>query len=189
MLKTGTFIKQSLLENFDELVTVRGLTQDQLRKFNENGNKDRRAFKGKYHAVHSSGSTGKPGYFVYDNRAWNSMLIGIIRVALWGMSMPRLLKFLAEKPRIAIYRCDGRTLRRRNGGRRRNRRRGRGANAPRRKNSALGMGEPYQRIQAEYDNRLSVGSENSRRACGKGRGRTENKSYCHLRRAAWQDFS
>lgn len=104
-----TLDKQSLLENFDKLVTVQDITQNELRKFDENSNKNRRAFKGKYHAVHSSGSTGKPGYFVYDKRAWNFMLIGIIRAALWGMSMPRLLKFLAEKPRIAyIAATDGR---------------------------------------------------------------------------------
>lgn len=104
-----TLDKRTLLENFDELVTVRDLTQDELREFDGSGTKDRRAFKGKYHTVHSSGSTGKPGYFVYDKRAWNSMLIGIIRAALWGMSMPRLLKFLAEKPRIAyIAATDGR---------------------------------------------------------------------------------
>lgn len=37
------------------------------------------------------------------------MLIGIIRAALWGMSMPQILKFLADKPRIAyIAATDGR---------------------------------------------------------------------------------
>ena len=104
-----TIDKQTLLSHFDEIITVSDITQDELRRFDDSAEKDRRAFKEKYHVVHSSGSTGKPGYFVYDNSAWNAMLIGIIRAALWGMSMPRILKLLAEKPRIAyIAATDGR---------------------------------------------------------------------------------
>ena len=104
-----TIDKQTLLSHFDEIITVSDITQDELRRFDESAEKDRRAFKEKYHVVHSSGSTGKPGYFVYDNNAWNAMLIGIIRAALWGMSMPQILKLLAEKPRIAyIAATDGR---------------------------------------------------------------------------------
>lgn len=104
-----TIDKQALLSHFDEIITVPDITQDELRRFDENSEKDRRAFKGKYHIVHSSGSTGKPGYFVYDNNAWSIMLIGIIRAALWGMSMPQILKLLADKPRIAyIAATDGR---------------------------------------------------------------------------------
>lgn len=104
-----TIDKQTLLSRFDEIITVSDITQDELRRFDESAEKDRRAFKEKYHVVHSSGSTGKPGYFVYDNKAWNAMLIGIIRAALWGMSMPQILKFLADKPRIVyIAATDGR---------------------------------------------------------------------------------
>ncbi len=104
-----TIDKQGLLKYFDKLITVSDITQDELLRFDESTEKDRRAFKRKYHIVHSSGSTGKPGYFMYDNNAWSSMLIGIIRAALWGMSMPQILKFLAEKPRIAyIAATDGR---------------------------------------------------------------------------------
>lgn len=104
-----TIDKQTLLLHFDEIITVSDITQEELRRFDEGAEKDRSAFKGKYHVVHSSGSTGKPGYFVYDNNAWSSMLIGIIRAALWGMPMPKILKFLAEKPRIAyIAATDGR---------------------------------------------------------------------------------
>lgn len=104
-----TIDKKTLLSHFDEIITVSDITQNELRWFDKSAEKDRRAFKVKYHVVHSSGSTGKPGYFVYDNKAWSSMLIGIIRAALWGMSMPQILKFLADKPRIAyIAATDGR---------------------------------------------------------------------------------
>ena len=101
--------KQTLLHNFDQLITVPDLTQDELRRFDAETAADRRAYKGKYHVVHSSGSTGKPGYFVYGEAAWRTMLLGIIRAALWGMPMKEIIKLLGAGPRIAyIAATDGR---------------------------------------------------------------------------------
>ena len=101
--------KSSLLNHFDELVTAGDLKQDELRKFDEEETIDQRTFKGKYHLVHSSGSTGKPGYFVYVQAAWIYMLLGIVRAALWNMSMPQILKFLAREPHILyVAATDGR---------------------------------------------------------------------------------
>lgn len=90
-----TIDKKTLLEYFNELVTVPGLTQEGVRAFDEEGLADRKPYLGKYHVVHSSGSTGKPGYFVYDETAWNEMLLGIIRGALWDMSMGEIASVLA----------------------------------------------------------------------------------------------
>ena len=95
-----TIDKQALLEHFDELVTVPDLKQENLREFDAREAADRKPYQGKYHVVHSSGSTGKPGYFVYDEDAWSQMLLGIIRAALWGMSMPQILGLLMKRPRI-----------------------------------------------------------------------------------------
>lgn len=101
-------IKKILLEHFDELITVGDLTQEELREFDAQADTDRRPYKGKYHMVHSSGSTGKPGYFVYDEKAWDSMLLGIIRAALWNMTMPQILALLMKHPRIVyIAATDG----------------------------------------------------------------------------------
>ena len=104
-----TIGKAALLKNFDRLVTVPDLKQAELRRFDAVESTDRRPFLEKYHLVHSSGSTGEPGYFVYDEAAWNTMLLGILRGALWGMSMPQILKLLAGKPHILyIAATDGR---------------------------------------------------------------------------------
>lgn len=104
-----TIDKATLLSEFDRLVTAPDLCQEALRRFDEQETPDRKPFLGKYHVVHSSGSTGKPGYFLYDESAWSSMLLGIIRGALWNMSMPQILKLLARGPRIAyIAATDGR---------------------------------------------------------------------------------
>lgn len=104
-----TLDKAALMEHFDELVTVPELRQEELRRFDEREQADRKPYLGKYHLVHSSGSTGKPGYFVYDEAAWSQMLLGILRGALWGMTMPQILRLLAGRPRIVyIAATDGR---------------------------------------------------------------------------------
>ena len=104
-----TIDKTVLMEHFDELITVQDLSQEELRKFDAETEADRKPYLGKYHVVHSSGSTGKPGYFIYDEAAWHTMLLGIIRGALWNMTMPQILKLLAGRPRIIyIAATDGR---------------------------------------------------------------------------------
>ena len=103
-----TINKKILMEHFDELVTVTDVKQDELRQFDANESMDEKTFRN-YHVVHSSGSTGKPGYFIYDREAWDQMLLGIIRGALWGMPMPQIVKLLMGKPRIVyIAATDGR---------------------------------------------------------------------------------
>ena len=96
-----TLNKTTLLDQFDSLITVPDVTQEELRRFDAEETAGRKPYKGKYHMVHSSGSTGTPGYFLYDTAAWNQMLLGIIRGALWDMSMPQILALLARGPRIA----------------------------------------------------------------------------------------
>lgn len=104
-----TMDKNSLMEHFDEIVTVPDIRQEELRKFDERVTPDKKLFRGKYHVVHSSGSTGVPRYFVYDTSAWDSMLLGIIRGALWDMTMPQILKLLSGGLRILyIAATDGR---------------------------------------------------------------------------------
>lgn len=103
-----TMDKDILMEHFEEIITKPELTQERLRRFDEEKGKGEK-FLGKYHIVHSSGSTGLPKYFVYDDRAWEQMLIGIIRGALWDMSMPQILRLLSGGLRILyIAATDGR---------------------------------------------------------------------------------
>ena len=103
-----TINKKILMEHFDELITVSDVRQEELRQFDAEVSMDEKTFRN-YHVVHSSGSTGKPGYFIYDREAWNQMLLGIIRGALWGMSMPQIIKLLVKRPRIVyIAATDGR---------------------------------------------------------------------------------
>ena len=101
--------KHTLMENFDRIVTAPGMTQARLREFDEHAEMGREPMDGGYHVVHSSGSTGRPCYFLYDEAAWRTMLLGIIRGALWHMGMGEIVRLLAGRPRVMyIAAVDGR---------------------------------------------------------------------------------
>jgi len=99
--------KDTLMRNFDSLVTVPDIKQAELAQFDAAHDLSAKTYKGKYHLVHSSGSTGEPRYFVYDENAWNTMLQGILRGALWGLSMPEIIPLLLGKPRILYIAATG----------------------------------------------------------------------------------
>lgn len=104
-----TLDKATFIQYFDEIVTDDTLNQNELQLFDEDIDSNQTTYKGQYHVVHSSGSTGKPTYYVYDEYAWSEMLIGILRAALWDMSMSQILKLLLSGPRIVyIAATDGR---------------------------------------------------------------------------------
>lgn len=104
-----TIDKSVFLSRFEEIITVPDMTQEEIRNFDEQETSSKKLFRDKYHIVHSSGSTGMPKYFVYDKSAWNYMLLGIVRGALWNMTMPQILGFLIHGPRIVyIAATDGR---------------------------------------------------------------------------------
>lgn len=101
--------KTMLMEHFDEIVTDPEIKQRKIRQFDENSSRDEKLFREKYHIVHSSGSTGIPRYFVYDKKAWEQMLSGIVRGALWDMNIRDIRKLLSGGLRILyIAATDGR---------------------------------------------------------------------------------
>lgn len=104
-----TLNKELLMEHYDEIVTDPKIRQSELRSFGEKSSDSMERYLGKYHVVHSSGSTGVPRYFLYDTRAWEEVIISVIHGALWELSFRDVLKLLAGKPRILyIAATDGR---------------------------------------------------------------------------------
>lgn len=100
--------KKELMKNFNEIVCT-NVDINEMRSFDANPDNNNKLYKDKYHIVHSSGTTEKPGYFIYDEKAWQQMLIATIRAALWDMSMKEIIKLLSKKPRIVyIAETDGR---------------------------------------------------------------------------------
>lgn len=104
-----TVDKEILVSHFDELVTVDDLKQEEIRAFDASHSINTKKYLDKYHLVHSSGSTGIPRFFVYDEAAWTQMLLGIIRGALWDMSILDIFKLIFSHPAILyIAATDGR---------------------------------------------------------------------------------
>lgn len=102
-----TMDKADLLAHFDQIVTVPDVCQSELRQFDADEPCQNQLYRGRYHIVHSSGTTGKPGYFLYDGDAWDQMLLGIIRGALWGMTGAEIAKLLLGRPRIVYIAATG----------------------------------------------------------------------------------
>ena len=95
-----TLNKELLMEHYDEIVTDTNVKQSELRSFGEKSSDSMDRYLGKYHVVHSSGSTSVPRYFLYDEQAWEEVIISVICGALWELSFRDILKLLAKKPRI-----------------------------------------------------------------------------------------
>lgn len=103
-----TLDKATLIENFSSIVTTKGITQESLRLLDEEKNRQIKQPCSKIHLVHSSGSTGTPRYFYYDDSAWNMMLAGIIRGAFWEKNFFEMLSFVRKGARLCyIAAVDG----------------------------------------------------------------------------------
>ncbi len=63
--------KQIMMENFDEFVCDRLLQQKLLEAFIAAPSSHGKLYRGVYQVIHTSGSTGRVGLFVYDIHSWN----------------------------------------------------------------------------------------------------------------------
>lgn len=87
--------KQILFENFTEILTDKNAVGGDYEQL-------------KIHTVHSSGSTGTPRYFLYDNLAWQTVMAGITRGYMWNISLFKLMKILLTGVRfLYIAATDG----------------------------------------------------------------------------------
>jgi phenylacetate-CoA ligase len=101
--------KERLMEHFDEVITAPRITQSALRSFDASGAGKEEVYLDQYHVVHSSGSTGTPRFFLYNDQSWEEMLAGIIRGGLWNVSMSQFVKWYVNDPRVMfIAATDGR---------------------------------------------------------------------------------
>lgn len=89
--------KKTLIENFARLNTI-SVTQEELAAFDASQSEGK--FKGKYAVVHSSGSTSKPCYFIYDKKGWDYLIAGILRAALWDLSLGQVIGLVKKGSRI-----------------------------------------------------------------------------------------
>src|SRR5688572_15620928 len=62
--------KSILMERFDEIVTVSDVTKRGVAGFLSRSKDPRELFLGKYRVIHTSGSSGEVGYFVFSAQDW-----------------------------------------------------------------------------------------------------------------------
>ena len=75
--------KAMLMENFDDLVTDRTLHLENLRRFAEAGEAGQR-FQDRYYVNATSGSSGHPGFFLFDESEWSFVLASFARGQEWS---------------------------------------------------------------------------------------------------------
>jgi putative adenylate-forming enzyme len=75
--------KAMMMENFDELVTDRSLHLEDVRAFAKQGEAGQR-FRDRYWVNATSGSSGHPGFFLFDETEWTSVLASFARAQEWS---------------------------------------------------------------------------------------------------------
>jgi putative adenylate-forming enzyme len=81
--------KTLLMEHFDELVCDPRLRRDQLLDRSGQLSRDR-LYLDRYRVLVTSGSSGRPGLFVYDPDGWRSIITQMLRSSSWAGLAPSL---------------------------------------------------------------------------------------------------
>lgn len=75
--------KSMMMEHFDELVTDRSLHLGDVRTFAERADVGER-FKDRYYVTATSGSSGQPGFFLFNASEWTAVLASFARGQEWS---------------------------------------------------------------------------------------------------------
>lgn len=78
--KIPTLDKETLMENLDDVLTVDDVSKEEILSFLDKSKDPNELFKNKYHIIHSSGSSGKLGLFVYSKKEWDTVYPYITKV-------------------------------------------------------------------------------------------------------------
>ncbi len=62
--------KHDVIKHFDAIVTDRRITRDLIADFLAQSTDPQELFEGHFHALHTSGTSGTVGYFVFSHEAW-----------------------------------------------------------------------------------------------------------------------
>jgi phenylacetate-CoA ligase len=81
--------KSLLMEHFDELVCDPRLRRDELLDWVGRITRDQ-LYLDRYRVMLTSGSSGRPGLFVYDAAGWRSIAAGLLRGTTWAGLRPTL---------------------------------------------------------------------------------------------------
>ena len=81
--------KSLLMEHFDQLVCDPRLRRDELLGHVGRMTRDQ-LYLNRYRLIVTSGSSGRPGLFVYDAAGWRSIAAGVVRASKWAGLRPTL---------------------------------------------------------------------------------------------------
>ena len=73
--------KSDVIEHFDELVTDRRITRARIAEFLARSTNPTERFEGRFHVLHTSGTSGTVGYFVFSHEAWIKGASHVVRAA------------------------------------------------------------------------------------------------------------
>jgi phenylacetate-coenzyme A ligase PaaK-like adenylate-forming protein len=86
--------KNLIMDNFDQVVCNKAIKKEDLSAFINDPAMYNQRFKGKYTVIHTSGSSGKTGIFVYDDMDMNAINILFVK---YVFNVKPLLKMLPQR--------------------------------------------------------------------------------------------
>jgi phenylacetate-CoA ligase len=89
LVRLPVLTKSLLMEQFDELVCDPHLRRDQLLDWVGQLTRDQ-LYLDRYRVMATSGSSGRPGLFVYDPAGWRSIIAQMLRSSSWAGLVPSL---------------------------------------------------------------------------------------------------
>jgi phenylacetate-coenzyme A ligase PaaK-like adenylate-forming protein len=72
--------KSTVIANFDRIATHPAVTWPRISAFAASGGDDETLMDGRFHIIHTSGSSGETGYFVFSNDEWARGLAPALRI-------------------------------------------------------------------------------------------------------------
>jgi phenylacetate-CoA ligase len=93
--------KRTLMEHFDEISTTPDITKDRIGDFLSRSTNPCDHYQGKYIVLHTSGSSGEIGYFVYSHSDWSRGFAQYSRVHPFAFRRRTIAYFGATKGHFA----------------------------------------------------------------------------------------
>ena len=72
--------KEMVMNNFDDIVTDDNISREIVEDFLEKAKKPTSLLQNKYRVIHTSGSTGEVGYFLYNKKEWDYIKAVALRI-------------------------------------------------------------------------------------------------------------
>jgi phenylacetate-coenzyme A ligase PaaK-like adenylate-forming protein len=81
--------KSELVRHFNDIITVRGLTYQEIAAFLHTPSPPETLLRNRYVVMHTSGSSGEVGFFIYDSKAWAHAIAQLSRAKGFTLFAPR----------------------------------------------------------------------------------------------------